>query len=158
MYVLVLCQGLCRYGYFPRFSNTLCSLVIIPHLIHLMLITCLIFSYLLVVLATCRWNVIDVLGGRQVSGDIILILFCVPLVIHIHLANPCGHHHLRQRQKDQYKVKYTICFALEEENQQHIQSFSVWFMLVFTVTGKENKFAPVGSWSPDHTLVKAFVF
>lgn len=83
-------------------------------LIHLMLMcyVFLMFSHLLVVLATGRWNVIDVLGGRQVSGDIILILFCVPLVINIHLANACGHHHLKQRQK----VKNTIRFTLEEEN------------------------------------------
>lgn len=110
----------------------------------------LTFSHLLVELATGRWHIIDVLGGRQVSGDIILILFCVPLVIHVHLANACGHHHLKQRQKDSYEVKNTICFASEEENQRHIQSLSVWFTLVFPVTGKGREICP--SWQSESRL------
>lgn len=97
----------------------------LSELIHLMLLI-YVSSYLLVVLATGRWNIVDVLGGRQVSGNIVLILFCVPRVIDIHLANPCGHHHLRQRQKERHKVKCTICFGLKEESQQtRIQHLSL---------------------------------
>lgn len=55
--------------------------------------------YLLVVLGAGWWHIVDVLGGGKMSGDIIFILLRLPCVVYINLTNPCGHHHLGQRER-----------------------------------------------------------
>lgn len=63
--------------------------------------------YLLVVLGAGRWHVVDVLGGWKVSRDVILIF---PCVVHVHLANPCGNNHLRERKrKSEDKIIAWVC-------------------------------------------------
>ena len=61
---------------------------------------CVNADLLLVVLGSGGRHIVDVLGGGQVAGEIILVLFTLRCVIHVHLTNPGGHHHLREEQRD----------------------------------------------------------
>lgn len=62
---------------------------------------CTTFSHLGVVLLPGGGHVVNILlGWRRVSGwNVVLVLLRLHRVVHIHLSNPGGDHHLRSDQR-----------------------------------------------------------